>query len=163
IKFYNQTLADLPDQTKLAGKRLPGASQVVDRKGDRFAEVYEPDQRRVWVKLDDIPLQVQQAFISAEDKNFYDHKGVDERALVRAFIGNFAQPGRRQGGSTITQQVVKNLLVGDDVSYERKMREMVLARRLEQTLSKTEILELYLNSIYLGRGSSGVEMAARSY
>ena len=82
---------------------------------------------------------------------------------MRSFIGNLTQAGRPQGGSTITQQVVKNLLVGDELSYERKMREMVLASRLERTLSKPEILELYLNSIYLGRGASGVEMAARSY
>src|SRR5262249_25472740 len=76
---------------------------------------------------------------------------------------DLGQSGRPQGGSTITQQVVKNLLVGDEVSYERKIREMVLASRLEHTLTKSEILQLYLNSIYLGRGSSGVEMAARSY
>jgi 1A family penicillin-binding protein len=163
IEFYNRTLADLPDHTSLKGKRLPGASAVVDRKGARFAEIYEPDQRRVWVELGEIPKHVQQAFIAAEDKRFHEHKGIDERSLIRAFIGNLTQPGRPQGGSTITQQVVKNLLVGDELSYERKMREMVLATRLEQTLSKPEILELYLNSIYLGRASAGVEMAARSY
>src|SRR5262245_35232735 len=78
-------------------------------------------------------------------------------------MGNLTQPGRPQGGSTITQQVAKNLLVGADVTYERKMREIILASRIERTLSKQEILELYLNSIYLGRGSWGVEMAARSY
>jgi len=163
IEFYNRTLADLPDHTRLKDKRLPGASVVLDRKGARFAEVYDRDQRRVWVELADIPVHVQQAFIAAEDKRFYEHKGVDERAVIRAFIGNLTQPGRPQGGSTITQQVVKNLLVGDDVSYERKMREMVLATRLEHTLSKPEILELYLNTIYLGRASAGIEMAARSY
>ena len=113
--------------------------------------------------LAEIPVHVQQAFIAAEDKRFYQHRGIDERALIRAFIGNLAQSGRPQGGSTITQQVVKNLLVGDDVTYERKMREMILAARVEQTLTKDEILELYLNSTYLGRGSWGVEMAARSY
>jgi 1A family penicillin-binding protein len=142
---------------------LPGASEVLDLNGERFGEVHERDQRRVWVSLADIPVHVQQAFIAAEDKRFYEHKGIDERALVRSFIGNLTQAGRPQGGSTITQQVVKNLLVGDELSYERKMREMVLASRLERTLSKSEILELYLNSIFLGRASSGVEMAARSY
>ena len=83
--------------------------------------------------------------------------------MIRAFIGNLAQSGRPQGGSTITQQVVKNILVGDDVTFERKMREMILASRVENTLSKAEIMELYLNSIFLGRGSWGIEMAARSY
>src|SRR5215813_14005015 len=163
IGFYNRTLADLPDHTRLKGGRLPGASELLDLKGQRFGEVHERDQRRVCVSLADIPIHVQQAFVAAEDKRFYEHKGIDERALVRSFIGNLTQSGRPQGGSTITQQVVKNLLVGDELSYERKMREMVLASRLEHTLSKLEILELYLNSIFLGRASSGVEMAARSY
>src|SRR5215475_3984261 len=163
IEFYNRTLSGLPDHTRLKGGRLPGASELLDLKGQRFGEVHERDQRRVWVSLADIPIHVQQAFVAAEDKRFYEHKGIDERALVRSFIGNLTQAGRPQGGSTITQQVVKNLLVGDELSYERKMREMVLASRLERTLSKPEILELYLNSIFLGRASSGVEMAARSY
>ena len=113
--------------------------------------------------MSDIPECVQQAFIAAEDKRFFQHKGIDERGLVRAFIGNLAQPGRPQGGSTITQQVAKNLLVGNDVTYERKLREMIVASRMERTLTKDEILELYLNSIYLGRGAWGIEMAARSY
>src|SRR5215470_12752776 len=163
IEFYNRTLADLPDHTRLKGGQLPGASEVLDLKGERFGEIHERAQRRVWVGLADVPVHVQQAFIAAEDKRFYEHKGIDERALVRSFIGNLTQAGRPQGGSTITQQVVKNLLVGDELSYERKMREMVLASRLEHTISKPEILELYLNSIFLGRASSGVEMAARSY
>jgi penicillin-binding protein 1A len=106
---------------------------------------------------------VQRAFVAAEDRRFFEHHGVDERGIIRAFIDNFANAGRPQGGSTITQQVVKNLLVGDDVSYERKIREMIVASRVESTLSKPEILELYLNSAYLGRGSWGVEMAAQSY
>jgi penicillin-binding protein 1A len=163
IDFYNKALVNLPDHNKLKGMRLPGASIVLDGKGQRFAEVFEENQRRVWVPLSDIPEQVQNAFIAAEDKRFYDHKGVDERGLIRAFIGNLAQTGRPQGGSTITQQIVKNLLVGDDLTYERKIREMIVASRVEQTLSKGEILELYLNSVYLGRSSWGVELAAKSY
>ena len=163
IDFYNKAAADLPDHTKLKGLKLPGASVVLDRKGERFAEVFEENQRRVWVPLADIPEHVQKAFVAAEDKRFYQHKGIDERGLIRAFIGNLAQSGRPQGGSTITQQIVKNLLVGDDLTYERKIREMIVASRVEQALSKAEILELYLNSIYLGRGSWGIELAARSY
>jgi membrane carboxypeptidase/penicillin-binding protein len=88
---------------------------------------------------------------------------VDERGLIRAFVANLARSGRPQGGSTITQQIVKNLLVGEDLTYERKIREMIVASRVERTLSKAEILELYLNSVYLGRGSWGIELAARSY
>src|SRR6059058_413921 len=163
IDFYNKASADLPDHTKLKGMRLPGASVVLDRKGERFAEVFEENQRRVWVALPDLPERVQKAFIAAEDRRFYQHKGIDERGLIRAFIGNLASSGRPQGGSTITQQIVKNLLVGEDLTYERKIREMIVASRVEQTLSKAEILELYLNSVYLGRGSWGIELAARSY
>ena len=163
IEFYNKAAADLPDHNRLKGLRLPGMSTVLDGKGERFAEVFEPGNRRIWVPLGDIPEFVQKAFVAAEDKRFYEHKGIDERGLIRAFIGNMAEPGRPQGGSTITQQVAKNLLVGDDVTYERKIREMIVASRLESTLTKPEILELYLNSIYLGRGSWGVEMAARSW
>src|SRR5215831_14184899 len=163
IDFYNKATTDLPDHTKLKGLKLPGASVVLDRKGERFAEVFEENQRRVWVPLVDIPEHVQKAFLAAEDKRFYQHKGIDERGLIRAFIGNLASSGRPQGGSTITQQIVKNLLVGEDLTYERKIREMIVASRVERTLSKAEILELYLNSVYLGRGSWGIELAARGY
>ena len=163
IDFYNKAVANLPDHTKLGGLKLPGASMVLDGKGERFAEVFEENQRRAWVALADIPEQVRRAFIAAEDKRFYQHGGIDEHGLIRAFVGNLAQSGRPQGGSTITQQVVKNLLVGEDLSYERKIREMIVASRLERTLSKEQILELYLNFIYLGRGAWGIEMAARSY
>src|SRR5262249_46843805 len=163
IEFYNGVTAQLPDHNKLKNLKLPGTSNVLDSKGDKFAELFESDQRRVWVPLTQIPEYVQRAFVAAEDKRFYQHKGIDERGLIRAFITNIAEPGRPQGGSTITQQVAKNLLVGDDVSYERKIREMIVASRIDQSLSKDEILEVYLNSIYLGRGAWGIDMAARSY
>ena len=163
IDFYNKAAAALPDHTRLKGLKLPGASVVLDRKGERFAEVFEENQRRVWVALADIPEHVQKAFIAAEDGHFYRHQGLDERGLIRAFVGNLAGSGRPQGGSTITQQIVKNLLVGEDLTYKRKIREMIVASRLEKTLTKAELLELYLNSVYLGRGSWGIELAARSY
>src|SRR5208282_4282745 len=163
ITFFNNAAADLPDQTRLKGKQLPGTSAVLDGNGEHYADVFEPGNRRIWVPLSAIPDFVQKAFVAAEDRRFFQHHGVDERGIIRAFIGNLAEPGRPQGGSTITQQVVKNLLVGEDVTYERKIREMIVASRLESTMSKPEILELYLNSAYLGRGSWGVEMAARSY
>jgi penicillin-binding protein 1A len=163
VEFYNRAIANLPDHNRLRGLRLPGASLVLDGRGQRFAEVFEQDHRRVWVPLSEIPAHVQAAFVAAEDKRFYEHHGVDERALIRAFIGNLTQPGRPQGGSTITQQLVKNLLVGDDLSYERKMREMIVTARVERLLSKAEILELYLNSVFLGRNSWGIELASRGY
>jgi len=166
IGFFNDAAADLPDQSQLTAlkdKKLPSMSVVLDAKGDKFADVYQPGNRRIWIPLSDIPDFVQKAFIAAEDQRFYQHHGIDEHGIIRAFIGNLANPGRPEGGSTITQQVVKNLLVGDDVTYQRKIREMIVASRLESTLSKDEILQLYLNSVYMGRGSWGIEMAARSY
>jgi penicillin-binding protein 1A len=163
IEFFNNAAADLPDPARLKGRKLPSMSVVLDGKGGSFANVFEPRNRRVWVPIAKIPDLVQKAFIAAEDRRFFQHHGVDERGIIRAFIGNLGESGRPQGGSTITQQVVKNLLVGDDVTYERKIREMIVASRVESTLSKQEILELYLNSAYLGRGAWGVEMAARSY
>ena len=163
IAFYDKAAADLPDETKLKALKPRGMSVVLDRSNSRFADLAAPDQRRIPVPLSDIPELVQKAFVSAEDKRFFQHKGIDERGMVRAFLGNLAEPGRPQGGSTITQQVTKNLLVGDDVTYERKIREILVASRLERVLAKPEILTLYLNSIYFGRGSWGIEMAARSY
>ena len=163
IDFYNKAVADLPDHTKLKGLKLPGTSVVLDGGGQPFAEVFEENQRRTWVPLADIPTHVQRAFIAAEDRQFYQHKGIDERGLIRAFVSNLAQAGRSQGGSTITQQLVKNLLVGDDLTYERKIREIIVAARVERTLDKAKILELYLNSVYFGRGAWGIEMAARVY
>jgi penicillin-binding protein 1A len=163
IEFYNGVAANLPDHNKLKNLKLPGTSTVMDVKGEKFAELFESDHRRQWVPLKQIPEYVRLAFVAAEDKRFYQHKGIDERGLIRAFITNIAEPGRPQGGSTITQQVAKNLLVGDDVSYERKIREMIVASRIDQALSKDEILEIYLNSIYLGRGAWGIDMAAHGY
>ncbi|MCC0806734.1 glycosyl transferase, partial [Methylobacterium sp. W2] len=163
IAFYNKAVADLPSAQDLKDRKLPGASLILDGAGKRYAEAFEANGRRLSVPISDVPVMVQKAFVAAEDKRFETHKGIDERGVIRAFIGNLASPGRSAGGSTITQQVVKNLSVGDDVTYERKIREMIVASRLERILGKPQILELYLNGIYLGRGSYGIEMAARSY
>ena len=163
IDAYDKATVGLPDDRKLKDLTLPSASVLLDTEGQRFAEVSDRSQRRIWVPLAAIPKHVQQAFVAAEDQHFYDHKGIDERGLIRAFISNLADPGRLQGGSTITQQLVKNLLVGDDRTYRRKIREIILTARVEQALSKAEILELYLNAIYFGRRSWGIELAARAY
>jgi penicillin-binding protein 1A len=157
IDFYNQAAANLPDHNRLKGLKLPGASIVLDGKGERFTEVFEENQHRVWVPLADIPDQVRNAFIAAEDKHFYEHQGIDERGLIRAFIGNLAQSGRLQGGSTITQQIVKNLLVGEDRSYERKIREMIVPGS-NQHLARTRSW----NSISTPSISAEVPGASRS-
>jgi penicillin-binding protein 1A len=118
IRFYDEAMEDLPDAARLKALRTAGPGGVLDGKGERFADLSESN-RRIWVPLQNIPDYVQKAFVAAEDKRFYEHQGVDERGLIRAMISNLAKQGRPQGGSTITQQVVKNLLVGDDVTYER--------------------------------------------
>jgi penicillin-binding protein 1A len=162
IEFYNRAAADLPDHNRLKGLKLPGMTTVLDGTGKKFAELFEPDSRRHWVPLAEIPQSVQKAFVAAEDKRFFEHKGVDVRSVTRAFMTTLGGD-KRQGGSTITQQVAKNLLVGDSLTFERKIREVIVASRIEKTLTKPEILEIYLNSIYLGRSSWGIELAARSY
>lgn len=163
VSFYNETLAELPDHSKLKEDVIRGQTVVLDGKGDGFAAMGDPERQRIWVSLSDVPEFVQEAFVAAEDKRFYQHTAADERGLIRALIGNMAQSGRPQGGSTITQQVAKNLLVGGDVTFERKIREMVVAARIEHAYTKPEILAIYLNSIYFGRGAWGIEMAARNY
>jgi penicillin-binding protein 1A len=163
ISFYNAELYDLPEHDKLKEQAMLTMTVVLDQKGERFADIGEPIRRRTWVPLANIPKLVRAAFVAAEDKRFFEHGGVDERGMIRALVGNLADPGRPQGGSTITQQVAKNLLVGGGVTFERKLREIVLASRIEQTYSKDQILEIYLNSIYFGRGVWGIEMAAKSY
>jgi 1A family penicillin-binding protein len=162
IEFYNRAAADLPDPNRLKGLKLPGMTVVADGRGTKFAELFEPDNRRHWVPLAEIPEHMQKAFIAAEDKRFYEHHGVDVRSVTRAFMNTMGGE-KRQGGSTITQQVAKNLLVGDSVTFERKIREVIVATRIEKVLSKQEILEIYLNSIYLGRSSWGVDLAAQAY
>ncbi|MBO0751388.1 MAG: transglycosylase domain-containing protein [Bradyrhizobiaceae bacterium] len=161
IDFYNKAAADLPvfDKVKL---RLPGVSVVLDGNGKAFADMPQDNRRSQWIALDKVPVHVRNAFIAAEDKRFYQHRGVDDRGLIRAFVNNLTQ-GHREGGSTITQQLVKNMLVGDNRTYERKIRETILATQVETALSKDEILELYLNSVYLGRGAWGIARAAHSY
>ena len=97
ITFFNNAAADLPDQTRLKGKKLPSMSTVLDGKGDHFADVFEPGNRRIWVPLTDVPDFVQKAFVAAEDRRFYQHHGVDERGIIRAFIGNLAESGPAAG------------------------------------------------------------------
>ena len=123
-------------------------------------------ERRIFVPVTAIPDIVKQAFISAEDQNFYTHRGVDPLAIARAAVFDLAHAGQGKrpiGASTITQQVAKNMLLDNQMSFARKAKEAILAMRIEKNLSKDRILELYLNEIYLGLGSYGVAAAAQSY
>jgi len=155
--FYGR---DLPNHEQLAQYTPPTISRIYSGEGriiDEFAQ-----ERRLFVPAEDIPDLVKHAFISAEDKNFYTHRGYDPRGMVAAAV-DALRGGRLRGASTITQQVMKNFLLSSDRSAERKIKELILAARLENTLSKEKILELYLNEIFLGQNSFGVAAAAQTY
>ena len=120
-------------------------------------------ERRVQLDYEEYPKQLIQAFLAAEDRTFFTHGGIDYPGIFRAILTNIQNSGRPVGASTITQQVAKNLLLTNELSYTRKIREMFLARRIEDVLTKQQILELYLNQIFLGRNAYGVQAAARAY
>jgi len=158
---YREISANLPPVDKLLQYQLPVATRVYAADGTLLGEFYT--EKRYLVPIAKIPPVVRQAFISAEDSNFYQHKGVDVLGIARAAIANFTAGSVVQGGSTITQQVVKSLLLTPEKSYERKAKEILLSLRLERQLTKDEILYLYLNLIYLGNGAYGVGAAAQEY
>lgn len=157
------------------GKQLPTLEKLQNYQPDTATRLYAGDgkllveyatEKRVFVPLSAIPKQVQQAFLSAEDKNFYQHAGVDFQGIARAVVTNFNNIGKNAplvGASTITQQVVKNFLLTNEQSFERKIKEALLAFRISKVMSKDTVLELYLNDIYLGGGAYGVAGAALHY
>jgi len=151
---------DLPNHEQLAQYTPPTISRIYSGEGrimDEFAR-----ERRLFAPADEIPDLVKQAFISAEDKNFYNHAGFDALGILAA-IRDAARGGRVRGASTITQQVMKNFLLGGERRLERKIKEIILAARIEGTLDKESILELYMNEIFLGQNSYGVLAAAQTY
>lgn len=152
---------DLPSEKELANYEPPITSRVHAGDGRLVAEF--ANQHRVYVPSEELPRQLVEAFISAEDKTFFEHSGINLWGMIRGTLGNAIRGRRMTGGSTITQQVVKNMLVGDDRSLTRKVREAILAGRLEKQFSKDQILELYMNEIFLGGRSYGVGAAALNY
>ncbi|MDP3329709.1 penicillin-binding protein 1A, partial [Parvibaculum sp.] len=155
---------DLPDYSRLANYEPPVMTRVHAGDGQIIGEFAR--ERRVYVPITAIPPRVVEAFLAAEDKNFYSHGGVDATGILRATIDNVfnvMQDRRLVGASTITQQVAKNFLLSSDVTLDRKLREALLALRLERAFTKDQILELYLNEIYLGIGAYGVAAAALNY
>lgn len=155
---------DMPDAGELQDYRPPTATRVYAWDGTLIGEYSK--ERRIFIPYDQIPPQLAQAFLAAEDRNFFTHGGVDVGGLSRAMInnvGNAIRGKRLEGGSTITQQVAKNVLLTSDATVGRKFKEAILASRLEQSLTKQQILELYLNEIWLGYRSFGVGAAAYNY
>ena len=156
--------SDLPDYKILSNYKPPISSRVHSGEGQLIAEYAL--QKRLFIPYDSIPKKVIYSFLSAEDKNFFYHPGVDVKSITRAIIKNVKNifsTKRLEGASTITQQVAKNFLLTNEVSIKRKIKEAILAFRIERAYSKERIMELYLNQIYLGEGTYGVAAASLEY
>ena len=162
--YLNKLAADLPDYEVLADYEPPVTTRVYAGDGSLVAEFAR--ERRLFVPIEAIPARVKSAFVSAEDNAFYEHNGLAFRGIVRSQISNISNimNGRRlEGGSTITQQVAKNFLLNSEQKIDRKLKEWLITRRIEDAFTKDQILELYLNEIYLGNRSYGVAAAALNY
>ena len=154
----------LPDYKILANYEPPVSSRVYSAEGNLIAE--HAIQKRLFIPYEAIPKKVINSFLSAEDKNFFKHPGIDAKSITRAIIKNvknFLETKRLEGASTITQQVAKNFLLSNEVSLKRKIKEAILAFRIERAYSKERIMELYLNQIYLGQGTYGIAAASLEY
>jgi penicillin-binding protein 1A len=156
--YYSQ---DLPSVEALRAYEPPTVTVVKDATGETLGEIF--DERRYVVPVDQIPKHVKDAFVAAEDANFWNHGGIDYAGIMRAILRNAAQGRMAQGASTITQQVARNFLLTRDKKLERKIKEVILSWRIEDTYSKEHILYLYLNEIFLGNQAYGVEAASRAY
>jgi len=155
---------NIPDYRFLKNYKPPVSSKVYSGNGDLVADFSK--EKRIFVPFNSIPKNVINSFLSAEDKNFFSHPGVDAKGVLRALVNNISNilsSKRLEGASTITQQVAKNFLLTNEVSLNRKIKEAILAFRIERALSKQRILELYLNQIYLGSGAYGVAAASLQY
>ncbi len=155
---------DIPDYKFLKNYKPPVSSKVYSGNGELVSDFSK--EKRIFIPYSSIPKKVINAFLSAEDKNFFSHPGVDAKGVLRAVINNISNilaSKRLEGASTITQQVAKNFLLTNEVSINRKIKEAILAFRIERALSKERILELYLNQIYLGSGAYGVAAASLEY
>ena len=155
-------LSNLPDVSILKNYRPAAASEVLDREGRVLTQYYDR-KFRIWVPLSSLPDIVIQAVVTAEDDTFFEHKGVNYKATWNALVHDAQKKRFARGGSTITQQMIKNVLLSREKTITRKLREYVLARRAEELISKRRILEIYLNEVEWGDGIYGVEAASRSY
>ena len=154
----------LPDYKKLSNYQPPISSRVYSENRKLIAEYAL--EKRLFIPYESIPDKIVNAFLSAEDKNFFNHPGIDAKGILRAIIKNIkniSQNKRLVGASTITQQVAKNFLLTNEVSIKRKVKEAILAFRIERAYTKERILELYLNQIYLGQGTYGIAAASLEY
>jgi penicillin-binding protein 1A len=153
--------ADLPDLIGVADYKPLLVTEVFDRNGKKIGEFFR--EKRILTPYNQFPKTIVQAFVAAEDDTFFKHTGINYLAMFRAFLMNLKSGRKSQGGSTITQQVARSLLLSSEKTYGRKIREVLLAQKMEKVLSKEDILYLYLNQIYLGQGANGVGAAAQVY
>jgi len=158
---YFYLTRDLPRLARIEDYTPAAVSRVLARDGTLIAEFYS--ERRYPAKLQEVPDIVRKAFLAAEDASFYSHHGVDPVSILRAVVKNMQSGNAKQGASTITQQVVKNLLLTPEKSFVRKGKEAILSYRLERRFSKDEIFEIYLNQIFFGNTAYGIKAAARIY
>lgn len=161
VKIYNQYAKELPKSEDIVITREESSS-VYDRDGNLLKVLYITEQR-LYVPLKDISKAAQNAIVASEDERFFLHEGVDLRAVLRAVYVNFLSGDLSEGGSTITQQLARNVFLGQEKTFTRKLKEMILSLRIESVYKKSEILEMYLNQCYFGEGCYGVETAARKY
>jgi len=160
--FFGYFAADLPAAHELATAPLPLSTYIYDRTGEHLLYTLE-DQRRELVKLNEVPQLMQDATIAIEDHSFWSNPGIDVGGIIRAFQVNLAHGGVTQGGSTITQQLIKTRLLGDEPTITRKIKEAILAVEATRTFSKQEILEMYFDQIFYGNQAYGVKAAAKTY
>jgi len=161
VGFYIYISKDLPRLDRIEDYQPPVMAEVFDDSGNKIGEFWT--EARILTPIDQIPKKLIDAFVSSEDDRFFEHRGVDPYGILRAFWRNFKAGQVVQGASTITQQVTKALLLSPERTYERKIKEAILATRIEQNLTKDQILYIYLNQIYFGNRAYGVGAAARNY
>jgi membrane peptidoglycan carboxypeptidase len=161
--FFATTLKDLPDPDHLITRKVNQSTQIYDRTGTHLLYEFHADQNRTVVPLSDVSKYAQEATIAIEDKYFYQHKGYRITSMIRAAIMDVLTGSNSQGGSTITQQLVKNAILTNEKSYTRKIKELILASEIEHRFSKDDILKMYFNEIPYGSTSYGIQAAAQSF
>jgi penicillin-binding protein 1A len=161
LTLYLFILLDIPNLKSIKDYEPKMTTLVLASDHEVVEEIFEENRRLVPMEM--MPALLPKAFVAAEDAHFYEHPGVDVWSIFRALFHNLRSGARAQGGSTITQQVTRSLLLSRKKVYSRKIKEAILAYRIDSVMSKNEILYIYLNQIYLGEGAYGIEAAARTY
>ena len=161
IFFLKDITATLPSYQDMLDHEPSLATTVYDRNGKVVTQLFQ--ENRTWVKLDAISPWMVKAILAAEDDSFYEHSGIRPIAIVRALVVDVFHRGAKQGASTITQQLARNLFLSNEKTIIRKAKEAILALRLERIYTKDQLLEMYLNTIYMGHGAYGVEAASKTY